>query len=324
MKRRSLMLLAAVCLGGALPATAQTSAGNYPQKPIRMIMPYAAGGLSDKVVRTIAEELQRTHNMTIVVENRTGGNTVPAALAVTKAAPDGYTIGWFAGATFTTVPLLVANVSYKPEELQPVFLGFQGPLVLAVANNVPASNVKEYVAWVKAQGKPALVGATAKGGSGHLMAEALGLDAKLSVEAVAYRGAAPAIGEMLGGQLPAMFDILDTFLVHHQAKKLKIIGLTSKKRLGVVPEVSTFEESGYADVRGQFWQGLFAPAGTPPEVVNLLYQRFNEVFKSPAVQARLSPDLEVIALNPKDASAYVAREQAYWQSVIKSTKVKMD
>jgi tripartite-type tricarboxylate transporter receptor subunit TctC len=323
MKLFSTALLAAACLS-VLPAAAQNAAGAYPNKPIRMVMPYAAGGLSDKVVRTIADELQRSHNMTLVVENRTGGNTVPAALAVTKAPADGYTIGWFAGATFTTVPLLVPNVSYKAEEFQPVFLGFQGPLVLAVANNVPATNVREYVAWVKSQGKPALVGATAKGGSGHLMAEALGLDARLSVEAVAYRGAPPAIGEMLGGQLPAMFDILDTFLVHHQAKKLKIVGVTSRQRLAILPEVSTFAESGHPEVRGQFWQGLFAPAGTPPEVVDLLYQRFNEAFKSPAVRARLSPDLEVLALNPRDAGAYVAREQQYWRGVIQSTQVKMD
>jgi tripartite-type tricarboxylate transporter receptor subunit TctC len=323
MKFLPIALIAAACLAGALPAAAQIPAG-YPNKPIKMIMPYAAGGLSDKVVRTIAEELQRSHSMTIVVENRTGGNTVPAALAVTTAAPDGYTIGWFAGATFSTVPLLVPNVSYKSEDFQPVFLGFQGPLVLAVANNVPASNVKEYVAWVKSQGKPALVGATAKGGSGHLMAEQMGLEAKIGVEAVAYRGAAPAIGEMLGGQLPAMFDILDTFLVQHQAKKLKIIGMTSKKRLAVTPDVQTFEEAGYPEVRGQFWQGLFVPAGTPPAVVALLYQRFNEAFKNPAVLARLSPDLEVMALNPNDFAAYVARDQLYWRSVIKATNVKMD
>ena len=315
-------LLVCFALGGALCASAQ-AVDAYPQKPITLIVPYAAGGISDKVVRSVAEELHRTHSMTIVVENRTGGNTVPAAMALTTAKPDGYTVGWFTGATLSTIPFLQPDVPYKVEGFQPVFLGFQGPLVLAVGSAVPASNVKEYVTWVKSRGDRAFVGVTAKGGSGHLMAEQLGLEAQIPVETVAYRGASPAIVEMLGGHLPAIFDVMDTFQELHTAKKIKIIGHTAKKRLATIPDVMTFEEAGYPQVRGQFWHGLFAPAGTPSEIVSLLHTRFKEAFESATVRSRLSPDLEVMGLDPKDFSDYILRDREYWRSVISSTKVNV-
>ncbi|NYT22524.1 tripartite tricarboxylate transporter substrate binding protein [Alcaligenaceae bacterium] len=316
------ILLVFFGLGIASHGSARASE-TYPKRPITVIVPYSAGGISDSIVRSVAEELHRTHGITIVVENRTGGNTVPAALALTRAKPDGYTVGWFAGATFSTIPILAPDIPYKIEEFQPVFLGFQGPLVLAVGNAVPASNVKEYVEWVKSEGNPAFIGVTATGGSGHLMAAQLGLEAQIPIEAVAYRGAPPAITEVLGGQLPAMFDVLDTFHKLHAAEKIKIIGHTAKSRLPIIPEVMTFEESGFPDVSGQFWQGLFAPTGTPSEIVNFLHMRFKEAFDSPTVRSRLSPDLEVMGLDGKAFSDYITRDRDYWRSVIHSTNVSV-
>ncbi|RZL86078.1 MAG: hypothetical protein EOP82_31210 [Variovorax sp.] len=215
-----------------LAACAALAQSDFPSKPIRLVIPYAAGGLSDGVVRAVAEELERTHSMKVIVDNRTGGNTVPAALAVTKATPDGYTLGWFSASTFTTVPALTPNLPYKTSEFQPVFMAYRGPIVMAVANNVPATNATEYIAYAKKQGERALVGATAKGGAGHLMAAALGQDAKVDVELVAYCGGPSMMLELLSGQLPAAMDILDTFLQQHQAKKLRIVGHNGHQALG--------------------------------------------------------------------------------------------
>jgi tripartite-type tricarboxylate transporter receptor subunit TctC len=308
----------------SLAAGAAIAQGDYPSKPIRLVIPYAAGGLSDGVVRAVAEELDRTYKMKVIVDNRTGGNTVPAALAVTKAAPDGYTIGWFSASTFTTVPALTPNLPFKTSEFLPVFMAYRGPIVMAVANNVPATNAAEYITYGKKQPGRALVGATAKGGAGHLMAAALGKDAQMDVELVAYRGGPPMMLELMSGELPAAMDILDTFLQQHQAKKIRIIGHTGAKRLAILPDVPTFAEAGFANVKGQFWHGLFAPAGTPPQIVNLLNERFNAAMRAPAVTARLAPDLEVIPLKPAEFEAHIARDKAYWESIIKTTGVKLD
>jgi len=296
----------------------------YPSKMIKLIIPYAPGGLSDGIVRAVAEELDRTHKMKVIIENRTGGNTVPAALGVTKAAPDGYTLGWFSGSTFTTVPALTPGLPFKNAEFQPVFLAYRGPIVMAVTNSVAATNAAEYIGISKREGRPALVGATAKGGAGHLMAAALGVDAGVAVELVGYRGGPPMVLDLVGGQLTAGIDILDTFLAQHQAKKLRIIGHTGAKRLAVLPEVQTFAEAGFPEVRGKFWHGLFAPAGTPPAIVNLLNERFNAAMRAPAVVARLSPDLEVVPLSPKDFEKHIDQDVAYWKSIIGKTGVKID
>jgi tripartite-type tricarboxylate transporter receptor subunit TctC len=200
---RHFRTLLACALGLAAGAGFAQAKDDYPSRPIRLVIPYAAGGLSDGVVRAVADELERTHKMKVVVENRTGGNTIPAALAVTKAAPDGYTVGWFSASTFTTVPVLTPNLPFKTSEFQPVFMAYRGPIVMAVANNVPATNAAEYIAYARKQSARALVGATAKGGAGHLMAAALGHDARVDVELIAYRGGPPMVLELLSGQLPA-------------------------------------------------------------------------------------------------------------------------
>ena len=318
------LVATAACAMAVTSAPAQP-APDYPSRPIRLVIPYAAGGLSDGVVRAVAEELEKRHRMKIVVDNRTGGNTVPAALAVSKAAPDGYTVGWFSSSTFTTVPVLSPSVPFKVSEFQPVFMAYRGPIVLAVAGNVPANNAAEFIALARKQpARAALVGATAKGGAGHLMAAALGREANVDVELIAYRGGPPMVLELMSGQLPAAIDILDTFLPQHRARTLRIIGHTGSKRLAVLPDVPTFAESGFPQVKGQFWHGLFAPAGTPPEIVALLNERFNAAMRTPAVAARLSPDLEVVPNTPAEFAAHLAGDRTYWESVIRLSNIKLD
>lgn len=304
-------------------SSAQSAAASYPSKPIRLVIPYSPGGLSDGIARTIADELQRTHNMQIIVENKTGGNTVPAAMAVTRANPDGYTVGWFSASTFTTVPKLMPDLPFKVADFKPVLMAYSGPIVMAVSTKVPVKNAAEYVAWVKQEGKPALVGATAKGGAGHLTTVALGQSADMKVDLVAYRGGPPMVTELVGGQLNAAMDILDTFLTQHKAGNLKVIGHTGAQRLDVIPEVQTFAEAGFPEVKGQFWHGLFAPAGTPDEIVALLNQRIGEALKAPAVQARLSPDLTVGSYTPAQFADHIARDREYWEQLIDSASITL-
>lgn len=322
-RRHTLGALATGVLAPTALFGSAAHAADFPSKPIRMITPYSPGGISDKVVRALADELLRTHKWNLIVENRTGANTVPAALGVTTAPPDGHTIGWFAGATFAAIPLL-NTVPYKVEQFQPVFMGFKGPLVLVVSNEVPANNITEYLAWVRQQGKPALIGATARGGTGHLLSAALGLDAKITAEVVAYRGGPPIVLALVANQLPAAIDIVDTFLAQHRAKKLRIIGITSEKRLPLLPEVQTFSEAGLPSLTSSFWQGLFAPVGTPAPLVDLLAQRFEEAFAVPNVRAQLSGDLEHVAMKPAEFAQFVAQDRAFWQRIISAANIKMN
>lgn len=324
MKKLTSFLKIHISIGILILGSSAFGQSDYPSKPIRLVIPYAAGGLSDGVVRAVADELSKAHKMTFIVENRTGGNTIPAALAVTKAAADGYTLGWFAASTFTTVPALTPNLPFKTAEFQPIFMAYRGPIVMAVANNVQANNASDFVSLARKENSRALIGATAKGGAGHIMAAALGLDSKVNVELVAYRGGPPMLLELMSGQLPAAMDILDTFLTQHQAKKIRIIGHTGSKRISVIPEVPTFAESGFTNVKGQFWHGLFAPAGTPIEIVNLLNDRFNSAMRAPSVVQRLAPDLEVMSLKPQEFTSYIINDKNYWDSVIKSSNIKLD
>lgn len=294
----------------------------YPSKPIRIVVPFSPGGLSDNMARIVADELSKKFNVRVMVENKTGGNTIPAALEVIRAEPDGYTIGWFAGNTFVTTPFMTTNVPYSVNDFSPIIMVYRGPMVLVASNKIPPTNITEYVEYIKGTGAPALIGSTSVGGTGYLQGTNFGMEAGFKVEPVSYKGGPELVVALREGSLSAANDIVDTFISHHNDKNLKIIGVASEEPIAALPGVQTFAQAGYPNATTYFWQGIVAPEGTPPEIVNTLYDAIKEATTVEAFKRRLSPDLEVMALNPADFSRYIQAEKAKWEPVMERLGLK--
>lgn len=305
-----------------LAAPSLALANEYPSKPITIVLPFSPGGLSDVVARAIAEEMRKKLGVPIILENRTGGNTIPAAVAVTRAAPDGYTLGWYAGNTFVSTTYIFPNAPYQVSDFAPVIMFYRGPMVLAVSNQIPANNITEYVAHIKRTGHPAIIGATSIGGTAYLMASVFGTEAGIAIEPAGYRGGPDLVLALQQNSLPAASDIVDTFLAAHRARSLKLIGVASERRIDILSDVQTFAEAGYPNATSYFWQGVAAPRGTPAEIVNRLHAAFAEAIAMPSVRARLSADLEVLALGPADFTRFIAAERAKWIPVMERLNLR--
>lgn len=317
--RRSLVNAASLA---ALAAPNLALASGFPSRPITIILPFSPGGLSDVVARAVVEEMRKHLGVSIILENRTGGNTIPAAVAVTRAAPDGYTLGWYAGNTFVSTTFIFPDAPYSVSDFAPIIMFYRGPMVLAVSNQVPASNITEFVAYIRRIGQPAIVGATSVGGTAYLMASVFGSEAGIAIEPIGYRGGPDLVLALQQNSLPAASDIVDTFLQAHRSRNLKIIGIASERRIDLLPDVQTFAEAGFPNATAYFWQGVAAPRGTPPEIVNQLYRAFAQAISAPSVRSRLSGDLEVLALNPSEFSRFIAAEREKWIPVMERLNLR--
>jgi tripartite-type tricarboxylate transporter receptor subunit TctC len=303
-----------------MPSLARASV--FPSRPITIVLPFSPGGLSDVVARAVAEELRRKLGVPIVIENRTGGNTIPAAVAVARAAPDGHTLGWYAGNTFVSTTYIFPDAPYAVSDFAPVIMFYRGPMVLAVSNQVPANSITDYVAHIRRSGQPAIIGATSVGGTAYLMASVLGTEAGIAIEPAGYRGGPDLVLALQQNSLPAAGDIVDTFLQAHRSRNLKIIGIASERRIDLLPDIQTFAEAGFPNATAYFWQGIAAPRGTPAPILNQLHAALAEAIAAPAVRARLSADLEVLALSPDDFAGYIAAERARWIPVMERLNLR--
>jgi tripartite-type tricarboxylate transporter receptor subunit TctC len=317
-QRRSLLTLA---FAAVLPALAQA----YPDKPIEWVVPYPAGGGTDVVARTLAEAMGPLLKQTIVVNNKPGAATNIGADYVAKSKADGHVMLTADTATLAANPWLYSKLAYKAEQdLAPVGLIARFPMLLVVNTQVPAKNFKEFLGWAKAQGN--LNYATPGAGSPHHLAtELLREKTQLQLTHVPYRGAAPAVQDVIGGQVPFMF--LDTAAAypHLLSGKLRAIGVASPARVKTFEQVPTLAEQGLAGFEAYAWQGLVVPAGTPPAVVNTLNKALQDALANTAVKARFQVlGLEAIGGTPEQMRSYAAREREKWGAVIKSANIKLD
>jgi tripartite-type tricarboxylate transporter receptor subunit TctC len=318
LQRRSLLTLS---LAALLPALAHA----YPDKPIEWVVPYPAGGGTDVVARTLADAMGPLLKQTIVVNNKPGAATNIGADYVAKSKPDGHVLLTADTATLAANPWLYSKLSYKAEQdLAPVGLIARFPMLLVVNNQVPAKNFKEFLAWAKAQGN--LNFATPGAGSPHHLAmELLREKAHLQLTHVPYRGAAPAVQDVIGGQVPFMF--LDTAAAypHIQSGRLRAIGVASPVRVKNFEQVPTLAEQGLAGFEAYAWQGLVVPAGTPPAVIDTLNKALQEALISTAVKARFQVlGLEALGGTPQQMRSYAAQEREKWGRVIKAANIKLD
>ena len=299
-----------------LPAAG--TAQDFPTKPIKLIVPFPPGGPNDIIARVVGQRMSELTKQPVIIENRSGQAGVLGTDAVAKAAPDGYTIAITSASSLVINPSLEKMPYDVRKDLAPVTLNVTVPEMLVVASNVPASNMAELIALAKAQPGKLNFASAGVGGLPHLAGELFKLTAKLDIVHVPYRGAAPAINDLLGQQVQMTFLDLPVILPHIKAGSLKPIALGSPTRAPTAPDVPTTAEVGMPDLLIENWYGMIAPGGTPEKIIAELNRITNEAMADPGVKAKLADQgLTVAGNTPEHFRGFIELETKKWAKVIK-------
>ncbi|MCX7661038.1 MAG: tripartite tricarboxylate transporter substrate binding protein [Caldimonas manganoxidans] len=300
-------------------------AQDYPTQPIRMIVSFPPGGAADVIGRAIATGLSEAFKQNVIVENRPGANGNIGADAVAKSAPDGYTLLMSSGGTITANPFLFSKMPFDPEkDLIPVASAAVVHPYLVVHPSLPVNTVQEFIAYVRAHPGKLSYGSAGIGSSLHLAGEMLKRDAKIEATHVPYRGAAPALNDLLAGQVHFMFDS-GPGLKHAQAGKLKLLAVGSAQRSPQVPHVPTLAESGLPGFDADTVFGVYAPAGTPTAIVNKLNAEINKVLRTPqAVAAIHAIGADILTMSVSEFVERQRAERARMGAFIKQAGIKLD
>ena len=324
-KRLGLAAIAAISVlfGLAAPAPAQT----YPNKPIHIVVPFAAGGITDILARALAQRLTEVLGQQVVIDNKPGANSQIGTEFVAKAAPDGYTLLVSADTTFVMNPHLYSRLGYDPvADFVPISgLGIS-PQALTVHPSVPAQTVAELIELAKKKPGEINYGTFGSGSSGHLNIELLQTLTGTKFTPVHYRGAAPAITDLTGGHIQMMIVSIGLVNQGWQAGRLKVLGFGSAARLPQYPEVPTIAESGLPGFEAASWYGLFAPKGTPRPIVDKLSAETQRIFADPAFREKfLAPSfIYSIAGPPEGFAERIRTDLAKWGKVIRDANVKVE
>ena len=304
-----------------LVATAQP----YPSKPVRIIVNFPAGGVADIYARIIGAKVQESWGQPVVVENRTGGGGNIGADAVAKSAPDGYTLNMSAIGPHAVNVSLFSKMPYDPvKDFAAIALVLEAEGLLVVHPTVPAHNVAELIAYARANPGKLTFASAGPGTASHLAGELFKTMAKVDMLHIPYKGNVPAITDLLAGQTSLLFATMPTVLPHAKAGKLRAIATLGSERSAATPELPTIGEA-LKGFEVNNWIGLFAPAGTPPEIVRRWNGEVMRVMQSPDIQARLPVDGARFAPNtPEQFSAFVKSEIAKWAPVVKASGARVD
>ena len=322
-KRRHLVLaLAAGAAAVALPSWAQSA---WPAKPIRIVVPYTPGGFTDQMARIVQIGLQKSLNQTVVVDNKPGANSIIGVDAVAKAAPDGHTFGVVIAA-FAANSTLYPKLPYDPvKDLVGVSLMGISPLLAAVNLNAPFKTAKELIDYARANPGKVSFGSSGNGSAAHLTSELWKSLTNTFMVHIPYRGAAPALTDLLGGQIQLFFDAASGLINPGKQGRVRLIGVSSDQRLPAVPEVPTFIEQGFAGFTGSTWAGMLAPAGTPRDIVKRMSDEVSKIIRSEETKLRLeSMGTFAGGGTPEEFDAFIVSETAKWARVIKVAGVKPD
>jgi len=316
-------LLAALLLG-CLPM-AVAAQGAYPTKPIRMIVPYPPGGPTDVLGRIVAQKLSESLGQQVVVENRPGASGMIGSELVAKAAPDGYTL-------LTNASIHVINPSLYPKmnfdvlrDFAPVSLIAQVPLILVVNPALPVKSVSELIALGKAQPNRLNFASSGNAAAPHLAGESFKIATGMQMQHVPYKGSAPAVADLMGGQVQLMFDSMPSAMPHVKSGKIRALAVTTAKRSPTVPDLPTVAESGVPGFDISTWYGVWAPAGTPKDIVNKVAAEMAKVLQQPAVRERLAAlGAEPAGNTPEEFAAYCQSELAKWSRIVRQSGAKAD
>jgi tripartite-type tricarboxylate transporter receptor subunit TctC len=320
------MRVLAATFAGTLAFTVCAHGQEYPAKPVRIIVPLAPGGLGDQLSRVIAQKLAPATKQPVIVENRTGGGGIIGAEAAAKAAPDGYTLFTGLHNTQAILPHLHAKLPYDPlKDFAPVILMATVPNVLVVHPSLPVKSVKELVALARAKRGHLTYASQGVGSSGHIAAELFKLTAKVDIVHVPYKGAAPALQDLVGGHIMMMFDITVFALPNMRAGKVRALAVATAERLAVAPELPTMAEAGLPAVQGGAWFALFAPAGTARPVIDWWNREARRALSEGDARERFVTQGATLPLGtPEDLAAFVTADSQRWGRVIRSAGIKLE
>lgn len=306
----------------ALPVLAQPA---WPSRPVRIVVPYTPGGFTDQMARLVQIGLQNRLGQPVVIDNKPGANSIIGVDAVAKAAPDGHTFGVVIAA-YAANPSLYPKLPYNPRrDLVGVSLMGVSPLLAAVPNDAPFKTTRAMIEYARAHPGGVSFGSSGNGSAAHLTGELLKAITKTYMVHIPYRGAAPALTDLLGGQIQLFFDAATGLINPGKQGRVRLIGVASDRRLPAVPEVPTFIEQGFAGFTGSTWASMIAPAGTPREIVLRMSDEVSRIVRSEEMRPRLDamgtfPE----GSTPEACDAFIAAETVKWGKVIKDAGIKAD
>ncbi|MBX3611322.1 MAG: tripartite tricarboxylate transporter substrate binding protein BugE [Hydrogenophaga sp.] len=324
MSRRHLALWGASLTLGLSAGLAH--AQGYPSKPITLQVPFAPGGTTDIVARVIADPLGKVLGQSVVVLNRAGGGGVVGAQELARSAPDGYYLGMATVSTTAANPAINPKIPYDPgTDFTPIVNLAATPNVIAVHPGFPAKDFKAFVAELKKNPGKYSYGSSGTGGIGHLQTELFKSLTGTFVTHIPYRGAGPALNDVIGGQIPIIFDNLPSALPHIQAGRLVAMAVAAPQRVAALPDVPTFKEVGLEPVNRMAYYGLLGPKGMPADLVNKINAAAVEALKDPAVRKRIEDTGSIVGGNsPAEFAAQMKAELEVYKQVVAKQKLKLD
>lgn len=310
----------------AWPVVAQAQSVPWPSKAIRFVVPFAPGGTSEIVARSVAAELTKQLGQSVYVENKPGGAGVTAMQDVAKAAPDGYTIILTHVGTLAVNPYMLKSQPYDVDkDFVPVTLLAKVPNVFVIHPDVPAKNFKEFVDYAKAHPGQLNYGSAGNASAGHLAMEYLKLVTGMYITHIPYRGTGPQLTDLLAGRTQASSAGMPALGAHIRSGKLRPIAVGTQQRIAAMPDVPTVAELGFKEFETSQWYGIHVPAGTPPEIVKRLQEESLKALKSSAVTERFATDNAVRGGGPSgEYAAFIKNEQRIWSDIVKRAGIKPD
>ncbi|WP_423200509.1 Extra-cytoplasmic solute receptor [Cupriavidus sp. H19C3] len=319
-------LLASLCLGVAMSASMVGAHAAWPEKPVTLLVPFPPGGSTDNVARILSARFQAQFGGSFVVDNRPGAAGMIGAGMARRAPADGYTLFVSSLGPFVIGPHLTKNAGYDPlKDFDYISVAVQAPNVLAVPVNSPFKSIQDVIAYEKAHPSKMTFASAGNGTSDHLTAELFWQQTGTQGIHVPYKGGAPALNDLIGGQVDATFMNINTAVPHIKAGKLRALAITSTARSPILPDVPTMDEAGIKGVTVYSWQAIAAPKGLPPELKARLHQAVVAALNDPSVKPRLlEVGFEIVANTPEQFTAFQASEYARWKKVIEVGKISAD
>jgi tripartite-type tricarboxylate transporter receptor subunit TctC len=315
-----------VTLAALLTLSAVALAQTYPVKPVRVVVPYTAGGSMDILSRLISQKMNEAFDQTLIIDNRTGAGGNIGTELVARAAPDGYTLLTAGIGIMAINPSLYSKLPYDPiKDFEAITLLAKMPNMLAVSPALPVKSVSELIALAKAKPGVLNYGSAGSGSNPHILAEYFKLRTNTDIQNIPYKGVPPALSDLIAGQLSMVFATVPTVLPQAKAGRIRALAVTSAKRLALVPELPTIAEAGVPDYEATQWIGMLAPAGTPNDIVAQLNARIVKTLQRADVRERLGTEMvEPVGSTPDEFRAFMKAEIARWAPVVKASGMKPD